>query len=859
MSRALARALLACALAVASERPLSAQQPERPFVRQLGAGAATAGRPPRLVYDGAPVVGRPFTLRIEGAPPLSFGTLALSATALDLPLALGGAEVFVTLPANWVTTFATDAVGGARLFEQPGVLTPASLGLEVVAQAALLGVAGEVAVTPALALRCGSVADSQLFGPFPLPRGEYVTRVLADLDRDGRLDVFDHDRLTGVCTVRAGREHGSFAAPVALATLAAGAYFQLVDVDGDGVLDLAVTRADDLGTFEVHRGVVGGFAAPKVVSVAGQPVARTIADVDGDGRVDFVHLVATGSSQTIRVERGTGDLAFAAAVDAGVAPGTLIFALVDIDGDGNVDVVTRTSNLSYAVSLGRGDGTFDGGPVVPPTTTWPPYSSPQWADIDGDGDSDFVVTDVDDRRVVIARFDPVQGFVFDPPIGGFVQPLPVRLMDVEGDGDLDLLVHDQGSYTAQPLWSGRRLSLFENDGTGRFGPAHDVLTSQQLRSPPELAQLVDLDGDGDLDVVTTHAAYFAEPEFGPNTAQRWVYTNPLSTLEVEWVPWTFAGDFDGDGRDDIGSTDGSVSSVVLQSADGSFGPPTKITGSFERAIDVNADGRLDLVGQPLAWWSSQAISVRLGLAGGAFGGVVTTPLPSGGSAIAVGDFDGDGLADAVHGSTSSGGLHFLRGAGTGGFVPAAVSSAPTMSVLAAVADVDGDGHLDVFGAGTGAGVGLLHIAYGVGDGTFAPGPALFGEGSPASVAAADLDVDGRTDLVVVRSAPGGIEVLRQVAFGGFVWTSGALHGGLHADVFVRDFDRDGFLDVGFPNGKVALGDGSGTFVLPDLALSPFAMLRGAVLDANADGLPDLAASREGYHVVSLSLNRTFVR
>jgi FG-GAP-like repeat len=210
------------------------------------------------------------------------------------------------------------------------------------------------------------------------------------------------------------------------------------------------------------------------------------------------------------------------------------------------------------------------------------------------------------------------------------------------------------------------------------------------------------------------------------------------------------------------------------------------------------------------------------------------------TAIAVGDFNGDGRPDlAVLDSggstpTDQGGVSILFGKRDGTFEAAKNITAGKNCTGIAVGDFNGDGKDDLAlvrpGDPSVGDNGDVTIFLGNGDGTFRQGTVLTaGENPNGSIAVADLNGDQKLDLVVVSTGDHSADVLLGNGDGSFQAPAAYVIGSLIQHVAVGDFNRDGKQDlIGSPSqfvlvdGAILLGNGDGTFrQVPSLAVPPF--------------------------------------
>ncbi|MDO7849286.1 FG-GAP-like repeat-containing protein [Hymenobacter sp. M29] len=332
-------------------------------------------------------------------------------------------------------------------------------------------------------------------------------------------------------------------------------------------------------------------------------------------------------------------------------------------------------------------------------------------------------------------------------------------------------------------------------------------------------------------------------------------------------------DVNGDGRPDLISANAGNSTVSVRLASGAAGgfATTKTdfaAGSGARLIavvDVNADGRPDLITSD---FDDSAVSVRL--ASGAAGSFSTTRTSyasgSGTYGLSVVDVNGDGRPDLITSNFGSGTASVRLASGAAGSFDATktdyVSGNSPRSVLAA--DVNGDGRPDLITTNEGDGTVSVRLASGAA-GSFSATKTDYASGSsPRSAVVADVNADGRPDLVTVNNGSNTVSVrLASGAAGSFDATkTDYATGAAPSGVSVVDANVDGRPDLvsandGGSTASVRLASGAaGSF---SATKADFATDGGptfvTLVDVSADGLLDLITSNYAGSV-SVRLNST---
>lgn len=663
----------------------------------------------------------------------------------------------------------------------------------------------------------------------------------ADLDGDGDLDVLSRSEVALEWRTNDGA--GTFGPAQLIATGPFSAdSVEVEDVDGDGDLDVMAGSAVSTEVSWYANDGAGTFGPPQSVAVGG--IARLFCadDLDGDGDVDLVFQHSGGGVFSnwgqpncwgggVSVCKNDGAGTFGPPLQLMTAPPVppsytfFSFEVADMDGDGDLDVMTVESDSTYgsAVYWYPNDGTGSFGPkrdVAPVVLLSPVRAGHCIADVDGDGDSDVVLcgesTPPMSRRLHWCENQGNGAF-------GALHTLArdafewVMAVDLDADGDLDLL--SGGGFMpagGDPHAGGPFYML--NDGTGWFGPSERLLDFKLTPPAPNTmlgcawdvpAVVEDLDRDGDLDVLWYGAIY---PNHGPGRfgSQQAVYT--WSGNNSPAPLWATAADVDGDGDEDLLWT-ASVGSwpavpgtdVWLQANLGaaSFGPPTHVCtlpGWFSRLQcgDVDGDGDQDLFSVNASYefvWAAND-------GAGAFAAEPSTLSMPGArqDSLFAADMDADGDLDMVSGkygySGGTGGL--LIGTdvyfndGTGVFALSQDNN-PIGSLCRLVADMDADGDLDVVARPAGS----LDLVWHANDGKGGLGPAQHITTLAGAVAAGDLNGDGAADVCLVTGwPPSAVQWLANDGTGSFGPALPLEHDVPPFDhVAVTDADGDGDPDV----------------------------------------------------------------
>jgi hypothetical protein len=589
--------------------------------------------------------------------------------------------------------------------------------------------------------------------------------VVADFNGDGKPDLAvanegryggpPYDYPGGSVAIYLGHGDGTFGSAVYYPAGTGSSYLAAGDLNGDGKPDLAVAHQQGVSVL-LNKG--DGTFLPEIRygTAVGRASSVALADFNGDGRLDLG--AAYGSGFWVRLNDGNGGFG-----EPGnyVAPAQLL-AVADFNGDGQPDVAAlgvdysanSTSGDSGVLSLflGKSDGTFQN----PLRQLMAPFATAlDVADVDGNGIPDLVTSGASLPAVLLGNGD------------GTFESVPLNFVasamitgDFDGDGKVDLIsssgtglsvrlnggltptttptFFQAGEYGSGGYGAGAVVGDFNGDGrpdvvlgNGDSPGGISVLLGNgdgafqaplETQTDPTHGRMAvgDLNNDGKLDlVVPIDSGFMVLLGKGDGT-----FLGPIRVGLGEGPAGVVIGDFNRDGKPDVvavnsgnGAADFGNVSLFLGNGDGTFGRATVFSAGLSPVnvaiVDFNADGKLDLavVNGDAQDAQNQVLSILLGNGDGGFQPAVAYAVDKRVQpfSVAVGDFNGDGRADVLVGSSD----------------------------------------LDSWDPQTGKIDGLLWIFIGKGDGTFlSPLPYNGMADVPTSIAVADLNGDGRPDLVV---------------------------------------------------------------------------------------------------------------
>jgi hypothetical protein len=346
--------------------------------------------------------------------------------------------------------------------------------------------------------------------------------------------------------------------------------------------------------------------------------------MDGDGDADIVQASPRSNYDTLSPNivwyenmdgRGTFKTPH---VIAGESPGVSIVATADMDGDGDLDVLCGTANTRFDTinwyENVDGKGNFGSQRAISSSevSEFNGVSSLSTEDLDGDGDLDVLFASFyADKIAWYENTDGRGNFGHQIEItneDGVGGVFSVLAVDMDGDGDLDVV---SGSSRNMGLKTSSNIAWFENrDGRGHFGRKQPLVTKDDGLG---FVAAIDVDGDGDLDLIARFASVnivWYENADGHGTFGPWRRIKSTAS----WPYFLTTADLDGDGDVDLlsVSSSGLMWHENLAGPD-VFAPPQIISqGSFYSVStgDLDGDGDLDAVAEndfSILWYEQRRI------------------------------------------------------------------------------------------------------------------------------------------------------------------------------------------------------------------------------------------------------------
>jgi FG-GAP-like repeat len=497
-------------------------------------------------------------------------------------------------------------------------------------------------------------------------------------------------------------------------------------------------------------------------------------------------------------------------------------------------------------------------------------------DLDGDGDVDILVGDsfFGSPGVSVLKSNGDQTFAapvyYSVPLNEVVGE--VALSDFDFDGDLDAFATIRGDFDQMT-----KIKVWRNNGDGTFVAPVEFTTGQG----PVGIVLADFTGDGKPDVATANyggssisilrhnglagnsAGFLSPVNFSTgNHAEKIAaaYVNSDKILDVV-VGGQVGTGFDASLAVMINMGNGVFATPVPYDA----APGARFDSTAVALADLDNDGDVDLIGggdYENGSVDNGAVTIRRNNGNGTFGSAEIIlfdnfiPMPR---ELTTGRINADGFVDivaAVPSGRATEGFVVVNSNGSGGFNTPVYYEASQQTFDVAIVDLDGDSDGDVITLANSSAAVTVHEN--LGDGSFPVLTRYEVASLSDAVESADIDNDGDIDIVVngefdIASNDPLVKILKNNGNGTFAPAIDYTPSRNFADMKLRDINGDGFVDLIFaPDGNfpsyhfaTALNNGNGTFA-PTVVTNVFACGEGTIdaADLDHDGDLDIVLTEE---------------
>lgn len=411
----------------------------------------------------------------------------------------------------------------------------------------------------------------------PIPTNLEISNArteLSDINNDGNTDILISANNGVYILVNTGQ--GSFNPPELLFSLGNTNRIFPTDMDADGDMDIIANHTES-GEIRWYRN--DGFGAFNDFVVMGLGVTPfstvTISDMDNDGDMDVImnHF----SSGLIHFENLGGGLDFELHYEFSFCHTLTGVETVDLDNDGLMDYIVHM-NLNFLVYKNLDDFVFEHTSSLNKIENILFSRLMSIADLNNDGDLDILTSS---RCIPMFKwYDNEGGGDFGElehvsNVGRAIESQLVR--DLDQDNDWDIITAYQDNTTLD--WN---IGWMENTGHVNYQPIQPITLSRGL------VDVVDMDGDGHLDIITVGS-------WLRNNGQE-VFSEPNILADGDFLCKTVI-DMDGDGDMDILMSQQGAAYWLLNDGQGQFTASPLITFDDDilLAVDLDEDGIMDFL------------------------------------------------------------------------------------------------------------------------------------------------------------------------------------------------------------------------------------------------------------------------
>lgn len=617
---------------------------------------------------------------------------------------------------------------------------------------------------------------------FDVPN-EPTGMVYEDFNGDGRPDVAVISQPTHLLKLFLTGEGGGLAPAGILFLNLVGQplFIDTADIDGNGHADLVIAQGITLGDESLLNfwGKItillgdgnGGFPSRRGLPLDMPPISATPADIDGDGLVDLAVPDFFGDNVRIYIGDGEGGFHWSDTVPTFLL--TDYTRVKDLNADSRADIVALSASGQVLALMGDGAGGFTA------TETAMVGQMPfQFIieDINGDGRLDVATSNTGSDDISLlpgdeeGRFASIRRISVDDsdPMGFTVRnhPMVIAAADFDADGTPDLATAnifcadgDCGQFPLEGSYG--NASILKGDGFGGFTEHSAFLVGED--SIPTTILAYDQTGDGLADVVVSSVISHDVRIFAGDGSGGFT---PALAVDLTRPPLLMKkADLNGDGFADLATSNRDTDDVsfLMTTAPGGLAPPVHHgVGSLPSGLafgDFNVDSIPDIV---TANEGSGTLSFLLGIGGGAFAPQEEILIPQGSNGrwpfrVETGDFNGDGIPDLAVLCREPNVLQVLLLDGAAGFLETFETNLAYKPIDLRILDVNHDSARDIAVVHKGSNV--ISIFTGDGSGRVALHAHFTAGIGPIQFAAVDLTDDGCHDFAVANPFLGSITLL----------------------------------------------------------------------------------------------------